>query len=170
MLQFWSLCTANADYVLENKLVIELSDSNREMNFTVLTIDDITLEDYEETFSVNISLDNPPVLANIEDDQSYVDITILDNEGKCYSSTIHCYKQSILPPVGIIVSFEESQYEVSEDFEQIHMVGVQIENFTMVEIPAHASITVSVGLENMTTNATEGMNLSFILVVSFDLI
>ena len=87
MLECCPIPTAIADYVLENnttsQLLIELSDSNRAMNFTVQTIDDITLEDYEESFGITISLENPSVLANINGDQSSFNITILDNEGKC---------------------------------------------------------------------------------------
>ena len=37
------------------------------------------------------------------------------------------------------------------------MIGLEIKNFMAVEIPAHAFITVSVELENNTTNATQGI-------------
>ena len=75
---------ANADYELENmtsQLLIALNNSDREISFHVLTIDDTILEDYEERFGIAISLENPSILAEIKDDHSYYNITILDNEG-----------------------------------------------------------------------------------------
>ena len=56
-----------------------------------------------------------------------------------------------------MLSFEDSYSETSEM--GIHMIGVRIENIGKFEIPAGVSITVSVEVENLTSNTTHGKEL-----------
>ena len=69
------------DYVVGLQLPhsVSLTDLTPQTSFFVYSINDAILEDYEEDFTISISLDNPNVLADI--DTSEIEITILDNEG-----------------------------------------------------------------------------------------
>ena len=59
---------------------VSLTNSTSQHTFVVSATNDNMLEDYEESFTISISLDNPNVLVSI--DTSVVPITILDDEGK----------------------------------------------------------------------------------------
>ena len=69
------------DYVVGLQLPhsVNLTDLTPQTSFFVYSINDAILEDYEENFTISISLDNPNFLALI--DTSKVEIKILDNEG-----------------------------------------------------------------------------------------
>ena len=58
---------------------VNLTKSSSQQNFIVNAKNYIILEDYEEYFTISISLDNLNVLASI--DTSAVVVTIRDNEG-----------------------------------------------------------------------------------------
>ena len=47
----------------------------------MMAVDDITLENDEERFSISIAVNNPEVLAEVDSSRSQVDVTITDNEG-----------------------------------------------------------------------------------------
>ena len=74
---------AQVDYVLEmeNESSLLLSNTIQEKNFTVLAKDDRLLENYEETFSVEIFVVNSSILVVTDADRALYNITILDNEG-----------------------------------------------------------------------------------------
>ena len=69
------------DYVVGLQLPhsVNLTDLTPQTSFFVYSINDAILEDYEEDFTISISLDNSNLLAHI--DTSEIEITILDNEG-----------------------------------------------------------------------------------------
>ena len=60
---------------------VNLTDLTPQTSFFVYSINDAILEDYEENFTISISLDNSNLLAHIDNIISEVEIKILDNEG-----------------------------------------------------------------------------------------
>ena len=65
--------------VIQLPYSVNLTDLTPQLDFFVYTINDAILEDYEENFTISISLDNPNLLAGF--DTSEIEIKILDNEG-----------------------------------------------------------------------------------------
>ena len=61
---------------------LHLTSSNSQSTFTVRAVDDMIVEDYEESFTISISLYEANVQTEIG--TSEVDITIQDNEGEVY--------------------------------------------------------------------------------------
>ena len=59
---------------------ITLTNSNSQSEFVVTAIDDIVLEDFEESLAISISLASPNVLAVV--DRPTVVVTIQDNESQ----------------------------------------------------------------------------------------
>ena len=56
----------------------------------------------------------------------------------------------------IIFGFRETYAELNEHFEGKHMMFVNIENVDEVIIPANVTVSVSVVVNNMTSNSTQG--------------
>ena len=64
--------------------VVILSHANLQRNFIITAINDMILENYEESFTFSLSLESPSVLASL--DTTELEINILDNEGKLQAS------------------------------------------------------------------------------------
>ena len=144
------------DYVVGLQLPhsLNLTDLTPQTSFFVYSINDAILEDYEEDFTISISLDNPNVLADI--DTSKIEITILDNEGYY---TLIIFATALIMYLSITVlrfTFNQPSFVISESVQGTHIILVTIENFDSVIIPQDVSITISAVVDGATSNATQG--------------
>ena len=78
------------DYIVEipSPHTINLTDFTPQINFFVHTINDTILEDFEEDFTISISLDNPNVLVDTFIPE--IEMKILDDEGWYYFMLLFC--------------------------------------------------------------------------------
>ena len=75
--------------------LVQLNHSNPQFNFIVTAINDNILEDYEESFHISISIENPSVVTVINTTE--LEIIIKDNDGNLHGfRNVNCmmYKES----------------------------------------------------------------------------